>query len=244
MAELIPKNILVKNESVAIIGWEEGGAGFIDSWLEKETNYHISCFINVSNKLISIDASEERYRRDVSQFAYPTRDSFKGKPLVTSERWIEILKDLGITKVLCISGSNTLDGVCINHARNNGFELINAIHPTSLILEDAKISDNVVIFPRAIVGYRSEISSGVLLNTGCQIDHHNSIGFCSRVNPGVVTAGNVTVGEYSTLHTGAVVKNKIRIGRNTIIGAGAVVIKDVPDNVVCVGVPGRIIEEK
>ena len=36
----------------------------------------------------------------------------------------------------------------------------------------------------------------------------------------------------------------VTIGDNAIIGAGTVVVKDVPENAVVVGNPGRIIEKK
>jgi serine acetyltransferase len=36
----------------------------------------------------------------------------------------------------------------------------------------------------------------------------------------------------------------LRIGQNTTVGAGAVIIKDVPDNVVVVGNPGKVIKHK
>lgn len=39
--------------------------------------------------------------------------------------------------------------------------------------------------------------------------------------------------------SGAKIIGNIKIGNNVNIGANAVVIKDVPDNATCVGVPGR-----
>lgn len=38
------------------------------------------------------------------------------------------------------------------------------------------------------------------------------------------------------------VRQDIRIGENAIVGAGAVVVKDVPDGVVVVGVPARVLK--
>lgn len=42
---------------------------------------------------------------------------------------------------------------------------------------------------------------------------------------------------------GAIILDGITIGKNVIVGAGAVVTKDVPDNVLVVGLPARIIKE-
>jgi len=49
---------------------------------------------------------------------------------------------------------------------------------------------------------------------------------------------NVVVG------TGAKVLGPITIGNNVVIGANSVVLKSIPDNSVCVGVPGRITKKK
>ncbi|MNG38364.1 Maltose O-acetyltransferase [compost metagenome] len=45
------------------------------------------------------------------------------------------------------------------------------------------------------------------------------------------------------LGTNATVLPKVTIGKNVIVGAGAVVTKDVPDNSLVVGIPGKIIKE-
>ena len=130
----------------------------------------------------------------------------------------------------------------INQARENGLTLINAIHPTALIMEDAIIGDNVIMHARAFVGYRSEVFSGTIIDTNAQIDHHNVIKECVTLDPGVVTAGNVTIGRYTQVHTGTVIINRKRIGENSILGAGTVIIDDMPANVTVVGVPGKIIK--
>jgi acetyltransferase-like isoleucine patch superfamily enzyme len=52
------------------------------------------------------------------------------------------------------------------------------------------------------------------------------------------------VGECTWIGAGSVVKPGIKIGANSMIGVGSVVVKDIPDNVVVVGNPARIIRNK
>ncbi len=53
-----------------------------------------------------------------------------------------------------------------------------------------------------------------------------------------VTIGNdVWIGGNVTILPG------VTIGNNVVVGAGAVVTKDLPDNVVAVGVPAKIVKE-
>jgi serine O-acetyltransferase len=238
----MPKNILVKANSIAIIGWEEGTAGQIHSWLEKQGQYHIACFVHISDDVPDIDVEAEKKKRDSQLFNYPTKTSFKDKPLITAPDWVKALKSVGIGKVLVTLNNKKERLQRIDEARQAGLKLINAIHPSAVIFDDARLRENVIIHARAVVGYLAEIYDGVIINTGAQIDHHNIVREGVTIDPGVVTGGNVTFGTCAQVHTGVVIRNRICIGRNSILGAGTVIIEDVPDNVTVVGVPGKIIK--
>ena len=234
-----PLDIKVQDNSVAIVGWHDGAAGQIHAWLEKASNYRIACFVNPTDERLEIDPTT--IERDAAQFSYPTGDTFKDKPLISSSEWVEILADRKIKNVLI-----TTDEPCerleqMNLARKKGLKLINAIHPTALIMEDAILHDNVILYPRTFVGYRAELFPGVIV-TSAHLDHHNVIKECALIGPGAVFAGNVTIGAFTKVYTGVVIKNRVKIGQNSILGAGTVVIEDVPDNVTVVGVPGKIIK--
>ncbi len=54
---------------------------------------------------------------------------------------------------------------------------------------------------------------------------------------------DVHIGENSWLGAGVIIVPGVTIGKNTVIGAGSVVTKDIPDNVVAVGNPCRILRE-
>lgn len=241
--EYIPKNISVKENSVAIIGWEEGTAGQIHSWLEKQGKYSVACFVHISDDLVDIDIEAEKLKRNSQLFNYPTKTSFKDKPLVTTLNWVEVLKSIGITRVLVTLSDRPQRLQLINEARRAGLQLINAIHPSAVIFDDAVIGENVIIHAKAFVGYLAEVYDGVIINTGAQIDHHNILKECVTVDPGVLTGGNVTIESCAQIHMGVIIKNKICIGKNSILGAGAVIINDVPDNVTVVGVPGRVVKQ-
>ena len=54
---------------------------------------------------------------------------------------------------------------------------------------------------------------------------------------------DVYIGENSWIGAGVVIVPGVHIGKNTVIGAGSVVTKDIPDNVVAVGNPCRVLRE-
>jgi cysteinyl-tRNA synthetase len=53
-----------------------------------------------------------------------------------------------------------------------------------------------------------------------------------------------TLGNNVVVGAGSKILGPIRIGNNVVIGANSVVLKSIPDNSVCVGVPGRVTKKK
>ena len=53
----------------------------------------------------------------------------------------------------------------------------------------------------------------------------------------------VTIGDNVWIGGGALILPGVTIGNNVVIGAGSVVTKDIPDNVIAVGNPCRVIKE-
>lgn len=62
-------------------------------------------------------------------------------------------------------------------------------------------------------------------------------------NQGLEYACPVTVGNNVWIGGGVTVLPGVTIGNNVVIGAGSVVVKDIPDNVVAVGNPCKVIRE-
>ena len=54
---------------------------------------------------------------------------------------------------------------------------------------------------------------------------------------------DVLIGENVWIGAGVIIVPGVHIGKNTVIGAGSVVTKDIPDNVVAVGNPCRVMRE-
>lgn len=81
------------------------------------------------------------------------------------------------------------------------------------------------------------VNSQSIIGKNCNISQGVTLGESNRgKNKGFPTLGdNVYIGP------GAKIVGAVRIGNNVAIGANCVVTKDVPDNAVVVGVPGKVI---
>ena len=115
-----------------------------------------------------------------------------------------------------------------------------AMHPTAVVSPRAKIGEGTVVMQGAIIQTCVEIGKHCIINTGASVDHECRIGDYVHIAPHATLSGDVEVGDGTWVGAGAVVKQCIRIGRNCMIGAGSIVVKDVPDGVTIIGVPGKI----
>lgn len=113
--------------------------------------------------------------------------------------------------------------LCERAKRKTGIE----IHPGATIGDDFFIDhgSGVVIGETTIIGNNVTIYHGVTLG-GTSLD---------KVKRHPTVMDNVMIG------SGAKILGNITIGSNTKIGANAVVTKDIPDDSVVVGVPGKCI---
>ncbi len=96
-----------------------------------------------------------------------------------------------------------------------------------MILDGAKVifGDNVFIAPDC--GFHT---------AGHPVD-------AQRRNQGLEYAYPITVGNNVWIGAGVQVLPGVKIGSNVVIGAGSVVTKDIPDNVIAVGNPCKVLRE-
>jgi sugar O-acyltransferase (sialic acid O-acetyltransferase NeuD family) len=121
---------------------------------------------------------------------------------------------------------------------------INAIHPSAVISASVDISHGIMISANATINPLVKLGQGVICNTSCSIDHECHIEEFAHIAPGAVLCGNVKIGAGTFIGANAVIKQGITIGKNVTIGAGTVVIRDIPDNMMVVGNPQRILHKE
>lgn len=117
-------------------------------------------------------------------------------------------------------------------------------HSSAVISSSAKLHKGTVVMANAVINASAVVGEHCIINSGAIIEHDCKLGNFVHISPNAALAGDVTVGEGTHVGIGAVIIPGINIGKWVIIGAGSIVIKDIPDGMVAVGNPARIIREK
>jgi UDP-perosamine 4-acetyltransferase len=126
--------------------------------------------------------------------------------------------------------------------REQGFELITAIHPSAIVSLTARLGVNVVVAAGAVICTEAVVGDSAIVNTAAIVDHEVQVGAATHISPGVCLAGRVRVGPSVFIGIGAQVIPCLSVGEGATVGAGAVVIQDVPAFATVVGVPARVVK--
>ncbi|HVP13035.1 MAG TPA: acetyltransferase [Phycisphaerae bacterium] len=163
-----------------------------------------------------------------------------GLPVLGGLEQLPELKQHGIGAAVIAIGDNGIRRAMANTLDENGFQFINAIHPSAQLASSVTVGKGVVIAAGALICAHCQIGDYAILNTGCIVDHESMIGTATHICPGVRLAGHVTVESGAFLGIGATVVQNIRVGFEAVVGAGSVVIHNVDPMSTVVGVPARV----
>lgn len=153
----------------------------------------------------------------------------------------------GVRYALITVGSirnNTKRCELFNMVREIGYKFPVIISPEAIVDKSIRVGEGTVIMSGSIINSGSSIGKNSIINTGAIIEHDCKIGDHCHIGPGVHISGGVSIDELGFVGIGATVIQGIKIGKNVTIGAGSVVIEDIPDGVIAVGNPARVVKSK
>lgn len=172
--------------------------------------------------------------------ADPTPREVLGVPVVGDDLILPKLKEQGLSRLFVAIGDNRLREKLGGKARELGFALVNAIHPSAVISPSAKLGEGVAVMAGAVINAGARIEDLAIVNTGAVVDHDCRLGAACHLGPASALAGGVSIGPRTFLGVGARAIPGVTIGADTIVGAGGVVVRDLPDAVLAMGVPAKI----
>lgn len=168
---------------------------------------------------------------------------FYGASVLGGEEALNDLLESGVTHAVAGFGNNSKRLELSDMLERRGFRMISAIHPKAVCAADVSIGAGTVVCAGAVIGPSTSVGRNAIINTQASIDHDCVVQDGAHVGPGAIVSGEVQIAKRAWIGAGAVISDHRHIGADAIVGAGAVVVKDVPEAVVVVGVPARVLRK-
>ena len=169
---------------------------------------------------------------------------FMGFPVFGDQNEIQDLKKkYQINSGIATIGNNEIRKRKNLELKNNGLKIISAIHPNSFIDNPKTIGFGTIVEMGAFIHPEVKIGNGCFICCGAIVAHNSNVGDYVLLAGGVTFGSRVNIGQFSLIGVGSNISPYISIGKKVMVGAGACVISDLPDNVIAVGVPAKIIKQ-
>ncbi len=182
------------------------------------------------NILGFIDKNKKLYGKNINNFQ-----------VLGGLDWFIKNNDVGC---VCAIGEPDAKRRTILKLKSMNVKFYNAIHPSVIMSEFVKLGEGIIICAGSILTVNIDIGNHVIININTTIGHDTIIGDYCSIMPTVKINGNNHLHEGTYIGTGATFIQQVSVGAGSTIGAGAVVVKDVPKNVVAVGIPAKVIKNK
>ena len=178
-----------------------------------------------------IDDSKEKWNQIVNGF-----------PVLGGLDWL--IENKADVCCVCAIGDPIIKKKVVDKLESHGVNFCNAIDPSVIMSEFIELGKDVIICAGCILTVNIKIGNHVIININSTVGHDAVIeDYCSLM-PTVKINGNnhLHVGVY--VGTGATFIHQVSVGAWSTIGAGSVVIKDIPSDVVALGVPAKVIKKR
>lgn len=167
-------------------------------------------------------------------------ETFCGSTILGGHEVLDELLANDVKHAIVAFGDNRIRIRSAEKLSEMGFKIPSVFHPSAIYAEDVEIGGGTVVAAGAIIGPSTAIGKCTIINTQASVDHDCRVCDGVHIGPGAILAGAVEVEKCAWIGAGAVISDHKKIGSHSIIGAGAVVVKDIPDDVVAMGVPAKI----
>lgn len=172
-----------------------------------------------------------------------TPDTFKGIRRITFDMFKQQYSPQQ-AKVIIAMGEPEYKILFYNKVKEQGYSFANVIHPSVYISPDAVLGEGIIAQLGTMIAVDAVIGNNVTLEQYVVVAHNSVIKDHAQISAFVMVAGYCKIGEGTYVGIGVPIRDGIAIGANSIISMGSVVQREIPDNVIAMGNPARVIREK
>lgn len=130
-----------------------------------------------------------------------------------------------------------------DRAKKLGFGGKSSIYDSSVVIGEVKVGMNVWIGPFTIIDGSGNITIGdyCTISAGVHIYTHDNVMQTLTSGAMEIERTPVAIGNNVYVGPNAIITKGVTIGNNCVIGANAFVNRDVPDNTIVMGQPGKVV---
>ena len=168
--------------------------------------------------------------------------------IISKTKGYKVVKTIGCSgnkeKIKCVVaiGDPKIKKLVVDKLEPKMIKYANAIHPSVIMSEYVELGKDVIICAGTILTVNIKIGNHVNININSTVGHDSVIEDYCSIMPTATINGNNHLSEGVYVGTGSTFIHQVSIGRWTTIGAGTVVFRDVPENVVAIGVPAKVVK--
>lgn len=129
-------------------------------------------------------------------------------------------------------------------AKEIGYNFPNVIHSKAYLAATVEMGEGNLLAAQCVINPDVVIGNLCIINTASVVEHDVIIGDGVHIAPHATVLGGGQIGNGTFIGAGSVILQGVCIGSNCVIGAGSVVRKDVENNCVIVGNPGRVLKRR
>lgn len=171
------------------------------------------------------------------------KESFYGYPVYKGDQYLEEFRERGIKKVAIGVGGyrdNNKRIHLFHQLQDMDFDIINIIHPSTIISKTTQMGLGIVIYPGVVINTDVHLGDNIIIASNSVIDHEAQIMNHVLISTGVNVGAGSIISEGALLAVGSSIIPRVKIGKNVLVAAGAVVVNDIPDGSKIFGIPAKI----
>jgi UDP-3-O-[3-hydroxymyristoyl] glucosamine N-acyltransferase len=197
-----------------------------------EPSKEVALKFDIPGKALVIVDDAYSYFVELLKRNFPQTLEFNIHPSATIHKDVKIGKNV-IVKPYAVIG---FDGFGFRYEQG---VLGNFPHYGTVVLKDNVYIGSSTCVDRGTLG-DTIIGEGTKIDNLCHIAHNVIAGKNCRIIAHAVLCGSVVLGDNVWVSPGAVIRDGVTVGDNVVVGLGSVVTKNIPSNVVVIGVPAKV----